>query len=227
MKIYPIAHFRSAFPTKFGIPRQSGLADALRGTVVFTPEYRNADALRGLEGFDYLWLIWEFSANKREGGEWAPLVRPPLLGGNVSVGVFASRSPFRPNSLGLSSVKILSIEDTPCDGVVIHVQGADLLDGTPIYDIKPYVAYSDAHPGARSGFVDENEWQSLSVLFPQEFEPLFSPADLCALKQVLSLDPRPQYQDDATRVYGMPFAGCDVRFTVSEGVLEVVDVVRL
>ncbi|MBQ8271049.1 MAG: tRNA (N6-threonylcarbamoyladenosine(37)-N6)-methyltransferase TrmO [Bacteroidaceae bacterium] len=225
MKISPIAYFHSAFPTKFGIPRQSGLVEELRGTIVFEPHYRNPDALRGLEGFDYLWLLWGFSENVREGAGWSPTVRPPLLGGNVAMGVFATRSPFRPNGLGLSSVKILSIEKTADNGVVINVAGADLMHGTPIYDVKPYVAYSDAHPDARSGFVDKKEWYSLQVVFPEDFKSLFSSHDLKALLKVLALDPRPQYQNIPDRVYGMPFAGREVRFSVSQdGVLTVVDV---
>lgn len=227
MNIEPIAYFRSALTTKFGVPRQSGLAGNLCGTIVFVPKYRNTVALRGLDGFDYLWLIWGFSANIRLGGEWSPTVRPPLLGGNTAMGVFATRSPFRPNNLGLSSVKIVAIEDTVADGAVIHVQGADLMNDTPIYDIKPYVAYSDAHPQARSGFVDEKAWQCLSVNIPQEYERLFSPQDYKALQQVLSLDPRPQYHDAPERVYGMPFAGYDVRFTVQGSELNVVEVVLL
>lgn len=228
MNIEPIAYFKSSFPTKFGIPRQSGLVEELCGTVVFEPRYRNADALRGLEGFDYLWLIWGFSANVKESEGWSPTVRPPLLGGNEAMGVFATRSPFRPNGLGLSSVKILSIEKLEGEGVVINVAGADLMDGTPIYDVKPYVAYSDAHPGVRSGFVDEKAWESLRVECPQEFASLFSSRDYDALLKVLALDPRPQYKEASDRVYGMPFAGYDVRFTVSaEGVLSVVDVLPL
>lgn len=228
MNIEPIAYFHSLFPSKFGVPRQSGLVEELRGTIVFEPAYRNSDALRGIDGFDYLWLVWGFSANVREGGYWSPTVRPPLLGGNEAMGVFATRSPFRPNGLGLSSVRFAGVEERPGKGMVIHVTGADLMDGTPIYDIKPYVAYSDAHPGARSGFVDDNKWCCLDVDFPSEFERCFSPCDLKALFKVLALDPRPQYQDVPDRVYGMPFAGYDVRFTVSgSGVLSVVDVVPL
>ncbi len=225
MNIEPIAHFESSFPTKFGIPRQSGLVEELRGRIVFAPRYRNADALRGLEGFDYLWLIWGFSGNEPRGEEWAPTVRPPLLGGNEAVGVFATRSPFRPNGLGLSSVKILSLEKVEGEGVVINVAGADLMNGTPIYDVKPYVAYCDVHADARSGFVDEKSWKCLEVDFPQHFARLFTLCDYEALLKVLALDPRPQYKEVSDRVYGMPFAGCDVRFKVSsEGVLTVVDV---
>ena len=220
MEIKPIAYYRSQLTTKFGVPRQSGLVPELVGRIVFEPEYANADALRGIEGFDYLWLIWEFSLNGKQGGEWSPLVRPPLLGGNEYMGVFATRSPFRPNPLGLSSVRLLSVED----GALV-VAGADLVDDTPIYDIKPYVEYADAHVGVRSGFVDEKRWQKVEVCFPDELRTFFSDEDFAALCKVLELDPRPQYHSDPERVYGMPFAGYDVRFRVSnEGVLEVIDV---
>ena len=220
MEIKPIAYYRSQLTTKFGVPRQSGLVPELVGRIVFEPEYANADALRGIEGFDYLWLIWEFSLNGKLGGVWSPLVRPPLLGGNEYMGVFATRSPFRPNPLGLSSVRLLSVED----GALV-VTGADLVDGTPIYDIKPYVEYADAHVGVRSGFVDEKRWQKVEVCFPDELRTFFSDEDFAALCKVLELDPRPQYHSDPERVYGMPFAGYDVRFKVSnEGVLEVIDV---
>ena len=220
MEIKPIAHYRSQLTTKFGVPRQSGLVPELVGRIVFEPEYANADALRGIEGFDYLWLIWEFSLNGKREGEWSPLVRPPLLGGNEYMGVFATRSPFRPNALGLSSVRLLGVED----GALV-VAGADLVDGTPIYDIKPYVEYADAHTGVRSGFVDENRWQKVEVRFPDELRGLFCDEDFAALRKVLELDPRPQYHNDPERVYGMPFAGRDVRFRVSgEGVLEVLEV---
>lgn len=226
----PIAHFRCSFSTKFGIPRQSGIVPELRGCIVFTPEYRNVDALRGLEDFDYLWIIWEFSANKsadkRGVSSWQPTVRPPLLGGNVQMGVFATRSPYRPNPIGLSSVRIERIEYDSTEGPVIHVFGADLMDGTPIFDIKPYVTYADSHPGARSGFVDEHSWQELSVVFPDKLKACFSEQSLMALVRILALDPRPRYQDDPERIYGMPYEGCDIRFRVSEGVLTVLDVVR-
>ena len=224
MEIKPIAYYRSQLPTKFGVPRQSGLVPELVGRILFEPEYANADALRGIEGFDYLWLIWEFSLNGKKEGEWSPLVRPPLLGGNEYVGVFATRSPFRPNALGLSSVRLLGVEDGS-DGFALVVAGADLVDGTPIYDIKPYVEYADAHVGVRSGFVDEKRWQKVEVRFPTELRTCFSDKDFSALCKVLELDPRPQYHNDPERVYGMPFAGRDVRFKVSsEGVLEVIDV---
>lgn len=231
MNIEQIAYFRSSFPTKFGIPRQSGLVDELCGQIVFEPRFRNSDALRGLEGFDYLWIIWGFSANIREEnsiiGRWSPTVRPPLLGGNKTMGVFATRSPFRPNSLGLSSVRIERIETTAAEGVVIHVRGGDLMDGTPIYDIKPYLAYCDAHPDARSGFVDEKEWPGLSVELPDYLSRMLPAHKRRALVNVLSLDPRPKYHNDASKIYGMPFEGYDVRFTVDGDTLTVQDIVKL
>lgn len=208
--------------SKFGIPRQSGLVSGLTGHIVFEPAYRSPDALRGLEAFDYIWLIWEFSANRH-----APrslTVRPPRLGGNERVGVFASRSPFRPNGLGLSCVALKRIELHTPEGPVIYVQGADLMDGTPIFDIKPYVVYADCHPEARSGFVDESEWQSLEVDIPQRLAAAFPSEQLEGLRQVLALDPRPRYHDDPNRVYGMPYAGYDVRFRVEGRILHVVEV---
>ena len=224
MNIRPIAYYRSLLPTKFGVPRQSGLVPELRGRVVFEPEYCNVDALRGIDGFDYLWLIWEFSLNGKREGEWSPLVRPPLLGGNEYMGVFATRSPFRPNALGLSSVRLLEVEECG-DSLALVVSGADLVDGTPIFDIKPYVEYADAHVGVRSGFVDEKRWKKVEVCFPDELRFLFNDEDYAALCKVLELDPRPQYHNDPERVYGMPFAGYDVRFKVSdERGLEVVGV---
>lgn len=227
MNLITIAHYHSLLPTKFGTPRQSGLVPELRGRIVFEPQYSNADALRGIEGFDYLWLIWGFSLNGKKEGEWSPLVRPPLLGGNEMVGVFATRSPFRPNPLGLSSVHLIGVEKN-ANRIELIVSGADLVDGTPIYDIKPYVAYCDVHSDARSGFVDENRWETLSVDFPLDLQKHFSKDDLAALYKVLELDPRPQYHNDPERVYGIPFAGYDVRFTVSlDGILQVIDVVCL
>lgn len=222
MQIEPIAYFRSPFATKFGVPKQSGLVENLMGTIEFVPQYRNADALRGMEDFDYLWLIWEFSANRH--AATSPVVRPPLLGGNRKVGVFASRSPFRPNRLGLSSVRISEIELDTTRGPLIHVLGADLMDGTPIYDIKPYVVYADSHPEARSGFVDKNAIRWLEVVVPDAVAARYSSDELAALRKVLSLDPRPHYQDNPEKVYGMMYAGHDVKFRVEGDVLTVVEV---
>lgn len=222
MEIEPIAFFRSPFASKFGIPKQSGLAGTLRGTIKFVPKYRNADALRGMEDFDYLWLVWEFSANKHEAT--SPVVRPPRLGGNTKVGVFATRSPFRPNRLGLSSVRIDRIDYDAADGPLIHVLGADLMNGTPIYDIKPYVTYADSHPDAHSGFVDATAARRLHVVFPDSLASEFTAEELASLKKVLALDPRPQYHDNPTKVYGMEFARRDVRFRVEDDRLEVVEI---
>ena len=214
-----IARFRSPFTSKFGIPKQSGLVEELRGEIVFEPKFRNADYLRGLEEFDYIWLIWEFSANPHKAV--SPVVRPPVLGGNERVGVFATRSPFRPNPLGLSSVKIESIEWESAQGPVIHVLGADLMDGTPIYDIKPYIVYADSHVDARSGFVDRRQWPKLEVVIPDSLRAVFSTEQLDALRHTLELDPRPHYQNDPQKVYGMPFEGRDIHFRVNDGVLTV------
>ena len=223
-EIHPIAHFRSPFSSKFGIPKQSGLVKNVRGQIVFEPAYRSKDALRGIDEFDYLWLIWHFSANKHAPNSL--VVRPPLLGGNTKMGVFATRSPFRPNGLGLSSVQLERIEWETNEGPVIHVLGADLMDGTPIFDIKPYIVYADCHVGARSGFVDRTSITRLEVHIPESFQAIFPPEILQTLYEVLALDPRPHYQDDPQKVYGMPFMGRDVHFTVSsEGLLLVVDVV--
>ena len=219
MELQPIAHFRSPFTSKFGIPKQSGLVEELRGEIVFEPAFRNADYLRGIEEFDYLWLIWEFSANPHKAV--SPVVRPPVLGGNERVGVFATRSPFRPNPLGLSSVKIESVEWESARGPIIHVLGADLMDGTPIFDIKPYIVYADSHADARSGFVDKRQWPKLQVVLPDELHELFSDEQLKALRHTLELDPRPHYQNDPQKVYGMPFEGRDIHFRVNDGVLTV------
>lgn len=267
MFIEPVARFRSPFKTKFGIPRQAGLVPELKGRIVFEPRFRSADAVRGLEGFEYIWLIWGFSGNKpRAAAETRHLVteatssvaqpthsvaerpfqatvRPPRLGGNERIGVFASRSPFRPNELGLSSVRIGSIEYDAKDsdgkpiGPVINVLGADLMDGTPIYDIKPYVTYADCHPEAVSGFVDDKEWKPLKVVFAESVTsdvPVTEPAevtipgwtksDIAALKEVLAQDPRPRYQNDPDKVYGMIFNDMDVRFKVDGDVLTVVGI---
>ena len=217
MEIQPIAHFESPFTTKFGIPRQSGLVPDLTGRIVFAPEYRQMDAVRGIDGFDYLWLVWEFSANRD--AEKSLTVRPPRLGGNLRMGVFATRSPFRPNNLGLSCVKFDRVENDPKLGPVIYVRGADLMDGTPIYDIKPYLPYADSHPEARGGFTDNHQWQQLEVVMPEELHQLFQSADLEVLRQTLALDPRPHYQQDASRQYGMPFMGYDIRFHVVDRTL--------
>lgn len=221
MDIFPIAHFRSPFTSKFGIPKQSGLVGELRGSIIFEPKYRNSDYIRGLEDFDFLWLIWEFSANPHRAV--SPVVRPPVLGGNERVGVFATRSPFRPNPLGLSSVKIDHVEMNDSLGPVIHVLGADLMDGTPIFDIKPYIAYADSHVGVRSGFVDQRKWPKLSVVIPPSLEAFLSKEQLEALRHTLELDPRPHYQNDPQKVYGMPFEGRDIHFLVNDGVLTVLD----
>ena len=224
MDIHAIAFFHSPLKSKFGIPRQSGLVSELSGYIVFEPEYRRMEAVRGLDAFDYLWLIWEFSENSE--AKKSLTVRPPRLGGNKRLGVFATRSPFRPNNLGLSCVKIDHIAEDPQLGPVIHVKGADLMDGTPIYDIKPYVTYADSHPEARSGFVDHSEWQELQVDIPETIGSHFSPEQLLSLKKILALDPRPHYQDDPDRVYGMPFAEYDIRFKVDGLLLSVVDCVK-
>ena len=222
MEIQPIAHFESPFTTKFGIPRQSGLVPDLTGRIVFAPEYRQMDAVRGIDGFDYLWLVWEFSANRD--AEKSLTVRPPRLGGNQRMGVFATRSPFRPNNLGLSCVKFDRVENDPKLGPVIYVRGADLMDGTPIYDIKPYVAYADAHPEARSGFVDNTEWQPLQVELPDDLAAKLPADQIEPLKSTLAQDPRPRYHDDPNRIYGMPFLNLDVRFKVSANILMVVEI---
>lgn len=217
----PIARMRSDFSTKFGIPRQSGLVPELRSTIVFQPEYRNSDSLRGIEGFSHLWLIWQFSEAVRK--EWSPTVRPPRLGGNTRIGVFASRSPFRPNSIGLSCVRLLGLEDT-AEGTVIHVAGADLMDATPILDIKPYIPYSDAHPDALGGFTDTAEDFLLEVEFPEELLRLLPEEKRQAAKAVLSHDPRPSYQRISGRIYGLTFAGYNIRFTVTDTLLCVISV---
>ena len=217
-----IARMKSDFPDKFGIPRQSGLVKELRSTIVFEPKYRNADALRGLEDFSHLWIIWQFSKAVRS--DWSPTVRPPRLGGNVRMGVFATRSPFRPNEIGLSSVKILGIETTEEFGTVVHVAGADLMDGTPIFDIKPYVPYSDCHTDATGGFTDTAGDFLLKVDIPDALLAKV-PADKAeALLGVLSHDPRPSYQQDPEREYGLSFAGMNIRFKVVEKQLTVIDI---
>ncbi len=224
MEIHPIAHFHSPFTSKFGIPKQSGLVEELPGSIVFTPDYRDADALRGIDEFDYLWLIWEFSANRHAAA--SPVVRPPVLGGNVKMGVFATRSPFRPNSLGLSSVRLDRVEWNTPNGPVIHVLGADLMDGTPIYDIKPYVEYADSHVNVRSGFVDHHPIMRLKVEVPESLQAVFTQAQIEALRKSLELDPRPHYHANPEKVYGMPFDGYDIHFRVTaDGVLHVLPLV--
>ena len=218
MNIEQIAFFRSPLTSKFGVPRQSGIVSELRGKIEFVAKYRQVEALRGLEEYDYLWLIWGFSENVS--AQKHPTVRPPLLGGNQRVGVWASRSPFRPNNLGLSSVRIGAID---VEHMTIEVLGADLMDGTPVYDIKPYLAYVDSHAGARGGFTDNHQWQQLEVVVPEELCRQLPAADLEVLRQTLALDPRPHYQEDATRQYGMPFMGYDVRFHVVDRTLFVDD----
>lgn len=220
----PIAHIRSDFPGKFGIPRQSGLVPSLQAAIVFEPEYRNADALRGLEEYSHIWLIWEFSESVREG--WSPTVRPPRLGGNVRKGVFATRAPFRPNPIGLSSVRLERIEwDTP-EGAVLHVSGADLMDRTPIYDIKPYLPFVDSHPEAVGGFADKHKDDSLKVQIPEKWMEMIPEEHQEALVGVLAHDPRPAYQKDPDRIYGFAFAGMEIKFTVKEQVLEVCGIER-
>ena len=222
MKI--IARVRSEFAGKFGVPRQSGLVPELRARIVFEPEYRSPDALRGLEGFSHLWLIWEFSASVRLG--WSPTVRPPRLGGNARMGVFATRSPFRPNPIGLSSVRLVSVDDDPALGPVLTVAGADLMDGTPIFDIKPYLPYADSHPDAAGGFAAQAAGTALRVECPPALLDIVAPDRRAALLGVLAQDPRPAYQEDPDRVYGLTFAGCEVQFTVSGACLTVRGITR-
>lgn len=222
MKI--IARIHNAFSTKFGLPRQSGLVQELRSTIVFEPEYRNPDALRGLDGYSHIWLLWQFHKAQRE--EWSPTVRPPKLGGNVRMGVFATRSPFRPNSIGLSCVKLESMQQTAQQGIVLHVSGADLMDGTPIYDIKPYLPYVDSIPDAKGGFAAEHENDHVEVVFPEAWLRIVPQEQQQGLIGVLRQDPRPAYQNDPNRVYGFAYGSLEVRFTVREGVLTVCGIER-
>jgi tRNA-Thr(GGU) m(6)t(6)A37 methyltransferase TsaA len=222
MEIEPVAFFHSPFTSKFGIPRQSGIVKELRGTIVFTEKYAEREALRGIESYDYLWLIWGFSEN--EEAEKHATVRPPLLGGNERMGLWATRSPFRPNNLGLSSVRILAVNlEVPS----IEVAGADLMDGTPIYDLKPYLSYADSHPDAQGGFTDNHQWTRLEVKIPESLRSQYSIDDWRVIEEVLSFDPRPHYHEDSCREYGMPFAGKDIIFKVSDGVLTVERIVKL
>ena len=215
-----IARIHTDFPTKFGVPRQSGLVEDLEATVVFEPDYRIPEAVRGLEEFSHIWLIWQFSQSKG----WSPTVRPPRLGGNQRLGVFATRSPFRPNPIGLSSVRLTGMERHPTLGPVLHVAGADLVDGTPILDIKPYLPYGDCRPDATGGFTDRRQRQVLEVVLEEPWRFLVPPDRLAALTGVLAQDPRPSYQHDPSRVYGLGFAGLDVRFTVDGTCLTVVEI---
>ncbi len=220
-----IAHIKTDFSSKFGIPRQSGLVDELEATIIFEPEYRNPDALRGIEEYSHLWLLWQFS--ECAGKEWTPTVRPPRLGGNKRMGVFATRSPFRPNPVGLSSVKLLGVEKTEKHGCVLRVAGADLLDGTPIYDIKPYLPYVDSHPEASNGFALDEKEGKLTVEFSENLLNLIPTEKQAALKAVLAQDPRPGYQDIPDRIYGIEFAGFDVRFKVENSTLKVTEIICL
>lgn len=225
VSIRVIARMKSDFPTKFGIPRQSGLVGELRSTIIFEPEYRNPDALRGIEEFSYIWLIWQFSEAVRQ--DWSPTVRPPRLGGNTRMGVFATRSPFRPNNLGLSSVKLLGVEHTKEYGTVLHVAGADLMDGTPIFDIKPYIPYSDSHPNASGGFTDQANDFLLDINFPENLLEIIPSEKQAAAIGVLSHDPRPSYQNQSDRIYGLTFSGFDIRFKVNGKNLTVLDVSKV
>ncbi len=217
-----IARIRSDFPEKFGIPRQSGLVEELRAEVVFEEEYRDPSALHGLEGFSHIWLLWEFSEAKRE--IWSPTVHPPRLGGNRHMGVFATRSPYRPNPIGLSCVRLLDIRKDPRLGPVLLVAGADLMDGTPIYDIKPYLPYTDAHPEAAGGFADEHVDDGVQVIFPPDLLGMVPEDKREALLKILAQDPRPSYQDDPERIYGVAFASRNIRFRAAGGVLTVCEV---
>ena len=223
ISINVIARMHSDFATKFGIPRQSGLVEELRSTIVFEPEYRNNDALRGIEDFSHLWIIWQFSEAVRQG--WSPTVRPPRLGGNTRMGVFATRSPYRPNPIGLSSVKIEKIDYTSTDGPVIYVSGADMMDNTPIYDIKPYLPYTDSHPDAQGGFALEPPKQRVEVEIQQDIFNKIPDEKRNALIQVLEQDPRPAYQNSPERVYGFEFSGMEIRFRVEEDILTVVEII--
>lgn len=220
-----IATIRTDLPTKFGVPRQSGIAESLTGKIVFEPQYRNIDSLRGLEKFSHLWAIWDFSLAHRD--EWSPTVRPPRLGGNTRLGVFATRSPFRPNPIGLSSLKIIRIEIDNKEGPVIYVQGIDMVDGTPIIDIKPYIPYTDSHPEASGGFVDDQEFHKLDVGIIDGLTPPFDEVKMNELTEILENDPRPQYHDNPDRVYGLAFSGRDVRFRVDGNSLTITDFIDL
>ena len=222
-EFHPIATMRSAFPTKFGIPRQSGLVTELKSTIVFEPPYRNPEMLRGIEGFSHLWLIWSFS---QSGDHWSPTVRPPRLGGNQRMGVFATRSPFRPNNIGLSSVRLERVELHTPEGPVLHVSGADLMDGTPIFDIKPYIPYADCHPDAAAGFTAQTQFHHLTMVCDADLWARVPADQQAALQGVLENDPRPSYQHDPERVYGMEFGGLEIHFKVDGEVLTVTGIDR-
>ena len=217
-----IAKIRTDFKEKFGIPRQSGLVDSLRARIVFEPEYRVREALRGIEDFSHLWLIWEFSEAKRD--TWSPTVRPPRLGGNKRMGVFATRSPFRPNPVGLSSVRLIGIEHSDTEGDVLIVSGADLMDGTPIYDIKPYLPFTDCHTDARGGFADEKKEYSAEVIIPDHVAISIPEGRINEIRELLREDPRPSYRDDESREYGMSYAGLEISFRATGSTLEVTDI---
>ena len=225
--IRPVAYIHTDFPTKFGIPRQSGLTGDLEAKIVFEPEFSNPEAIRGIEEFSHLWLIWEFSENVRKPGNWSATVRPPRLGGNMRVGVFAPRSPFRPNPLGLSVVTLKRVEYLENGAPVLVVTGADMMDGTPVFDIKPYVPYADSVPDAVDAFAETRQAAPLAVIFPEPWRGMIAPEKLEGLTQALSLNPRPGYQHDPTRRYGFSFDGLDVRFTIDGDTLTVVEVVTL
>lgn len=220
----PVAHIHTDFDTKFGVPRQSGLSPNSVGRIVFTPEYRNVDALRGLDGYSYIWLLWDFSEVHREEGTWSPTVRPPRLGGNTRMGVWATRSPFRPNPIGLSSVRLERIDWHSPEGPVLVVSGADLMNGTPIFDVKPYLPFTDSHPDARGGFAEEKnrEIAPLEVEIPDDIMHIFTLRQQEALREVLSQDPRPHYQNDPSRIYTMEFAGKEIRFNIDGNIARVI-----
>lgn len=223
----PIARIRTDFPTKFGVPRQSGLSPSLRAEIVFEEAYRDSNALRGLEGYSHLWLIWGFSERRSIPGKWSPMVKPPRLGGNTRMGVFATRSPNRPNPVGLSSVELISIEQRPGLGTVLVVAGADLMDGTPIYDIKPYLSFTDCHPNAKNGFAEEHREDEIPVDFPARLIEKIPSGKRAGLMETLRQDPRPSYTEDDETPYGIGYAGFDVRFVVKDGTLTVFAVEEL
>ncbi|MBO4499966.1 MAG: tRNA (N6-threonylcarbamoyladenosine(37)-N6)-methyltransferase TrmO [Bacteroidaceae bacterium] len=222
-----IATIKTGFTENFGIPRQSGLAESLKADIIFCPEFRNPDSLRGLDGFSHIWLIWKFSKSDKSGSGWLPTVRPPRLGGNTRMGVFATRSPFRPNPIGLSCVKLEGIDLHTPEGPVLHVSGADLADDTPIYDIKPYVPYTDCRPDATEGYTKETRLQNLKVVFPHDLALTLPAGMRQQLTEILAQDPRPHYQNDPERLYGMTYCGNDVKFTVEDDTLTVRSVEKL